>query len=75
LDLQPLAVFIELLQGFLTIYEITIRGFTNLHVMNALMSQLFLVMLMYLSGIGLPIHDVLQVGLRCLQLVNTCFKL
>jgi hypothetical protein len=46
-----------------------------LRVMNALMSQLFVLILKFLLGIGLPVHDVLQVGLRCLQLVNTCFKL
>jgi hypothetical protein len=46
-----------------------------LRVMNALMSQLFVLILKFLSGIGLLVHDVLQVGLRCLQLVNTCFKL
>jgi hypothetical protein len=60
---QPLAVFIELLQGFIIVHEVTIRGFTKLHVMNALMSQLFILILKYLSGIGLLVHDVLQVGL------------
>jgi hypothetical protein len=72
---QPLAVFIQLLQGFITIHEIMIRGFTKLRVMNALASQFFELILKYLSIIGLPVHDVLQVSLRCLQLVNTCFKL
>jgi hypothetical protein len=47
----------------------------KLHVMNTLMSQLFVLILKYLSGIYLPVHDFLQVGLRCLQLVNMCLQL
>jgi hypothetical protein len=73
--LQPLAVSIEFLQGLITVYKITISGFMKLHVMNTLMSQLFVLILKYLSGIYLPVHDFLQVGLRCLQLVNTCLQL
>jgi hypothetical protein len=33
---QPLAVFIELLQVFITVHEVTILGFMKFHVINAL---------------------------------------
>jgi hypothetical protein len=39
------------------------------------MTQLFVLVLKYLSSIGLLVHDVLQVRLRRLQLVNPCLNL
>jgi hypothetical protein len=47
----------------------------KLHVIDALMTQLFVLILKYLSGIGLSVHDVLQVCLRHLLLVDPCLKL
>jgi hypothetical protein len=68
---QLLAIFIELLQRFISVYEITVRGFTKLHVFDTLMRQLLIFIFKYLSGILLSVDDVLQIGLRCLQLVYT----
>jgi hypothetical protein len=38
-------------------------------VLDALIRQLLIFILKYLSGILLSVDDVLQIGLRCLQLV------
>jgi hypothetical protein len=38
-------------------------------VLGALIRQLLIFILKYLSGILLSVDDVLQIGLRCLQLV------
>jgi hypothetical protein len=62
LAVQPLTVFIQLLQRFITIHEITIRGFAELHVINALMGQLLIIILKYLTGILLSVHDILQIS-------------
>jgi hypothetical protein len=71
LELAPqlLAVFVELLQGFISVDKVTVRGFSELHVLVALIRQLLIFILKYLSGIFLSVDDVLQIGLRCLQLV------
>jgi hypothetical protein len=63
LAVQLLAVFIQLLQGFITVHEVTIRGFTKLHVMNALMGQLLIFIFNYLTGVLLPVYDILHIGL------------
>jgi hypothetical protein len=60
---QLLAVFVQLLQRFIAVHKITIRGFTKLHVINALMGQLLILILKYLTGIFLPVHDILQISL------------
>jgi hypothetical protein len=39
------------------------------------MTQLFVLVLKYLSSISLSVHDVLQVRFRRLQLVDPCLKL
>jgi hypothetical protein len=33
---QLLAIFVELLQRFIAVHKITVRGFTKLHVLDAL---------------------------------------
>jgi hypothetical protein len=66
---QLLAVFIELLQRFIAVDKVMVRGFSELHVLVALIRQLLIFILKYLSGIFLSIDDVLQIGLRCFQLV------
>jgi hypothetical protein len=70
-----LAVFIELLQRFITIDKVMIRGFMELHVRDTLMVQLGVLMLKYLSFVKLTVHDVLEVHLRCLQLVDLFLKI
>jgi hypothetical protein len=64
---QPLAIFIELLQRFISVHKVTIRGFAKLHVLDALMRQLLIFICKYLSGILLSVDNVLQIGLRCLS--------
>jgi hypothetical protein len=66
---QVLVVFVKLLQRFIAVDKVTIRGFSGLHVLDALIRQLLIFILKYLSGILLSVDDVLQIGLRCLQLV------
>jgi hypothetical protein len=70
LSLQLLTVFVELLQGFIAVDKVTVRGFSELHVLDALIRQLLIFILKYLSGILLSVDDVLQIGLQCLQLVH-----
>jgi hypothetical protein len=60
---QPLTVFIKLLQRFIAIDKIMVWGFTKLHVHDALMRQLLIFVLNYLTGILLSIDDVLQISL------------
>jgi hypothetical protein len=63
---QLLTVFVELLQRFIAADKITVRGFSELHVLDALIRQLLIFKLKYLTGIFLSVDDVLQIGLRCL---------
>jgi hypothetical protein len=71
LELSPqlLAVFLELLQRFIAVDKVMVRGFLELHVLDTLIRQLLIFILKYHSGILLLVDDVLQIGLRCLQLV------
>jgi hypothetical protein len=55
LSLQPIAIFVELLQRFIAVHKVTIRGFTKLHVLDALMRQLLIFIFKYLSGILLSV--------------------
>jgi hypothetical protein len=71
---QLLAIFIELLQRFILIDQIMIRGFAKLHVLNSLMRQLLIFILKYLTGIFFPVDNDLQISLRCLQLVYPGLK-
>jgi hypothetical protein len=65
LELAPqlLTVFVELLQRFIAVDKVTVRGFSELHVLSALIRQLFIFILKYLSGILLSLDDVLQIGI------------
>jgi hypothetical protein len=60
---QLLAIFIKLLQRFIAIHKVTIRGFAKLHVLNALMRQLLIFILKYLTGILLLVNNVVQISL------------
>jgi hypothetical protein len=60
---QLLAVFVKLLQRFIAVDTITVRGFSKLHVLDALMTQLLIFIFKYLSSIFLSVDDVLQIGL------------
>jgi hypothetical protein len=77
LELSPqlLAVFVELLRRFIAVDKVTVQGFSELHVLDALIRQLFIFILKYLSGILFSVDDVLQIGLRCLQLVYPGLKI
>jgi hypothetical protein len=44
------------------------------HVCDALMAQLSILIFQYLSHVGLTVHNVLVVRLRCLQLVDPCLE-
>jgi hypothetical protein len=59
LALQPLTIFIELLQRFIAVHKITIRGFAKHHVLDTLMRQLLRFIFKYLSGILLSVDNVL----------------
>jgi hypothetical protein len=71
LELAPqlLAVFVELLQRFVAVDKVTVRGFSEFHVLDAFIRQLLIFILKYLSCILLLVDDVLQISLRCLQVV------
>jgi hypothetical protein len=58
---QLLAIFIQLLQRFVAVDKITIRGNPKLHVLIALMSQLLIIILKYLAGLFLPVEEILHV--------------
>jgi hypothetical protein len=77
LELSPqlLVVFVELLQRFIAVDKVTVRGFSELHMLDALIRQLLIFVLKYLSGILLSVDDVLQIGLRCLQLVYSSLEI
>jgi hypothetical protein len=53
LELSPqlLAVFVELLQRFIEVGKVTIRGDPKLHVRTTLMGQLLIIILKYLVSI------------------------
>jgi hypothetical protein len=60
---QLLIVFVQLLQRLIAVHRVTIRGFAKLHVINAHMGQLLILILKYLTGVLLPVHNVLQISL------------
>jgi hypothetical protein len=53
LELAPqlLVVFVELLQRFIAVDKVTVRGNPKLHVRTTLMVQLLIIILKYLAGI------------------------
>jgi hypothetical protein len=63
------------LQGFVVVDEVTIGGNAQLHVLNALMSQLLVVILKYFTGLFLPVEEVLHVDFGGPQLLDTSLKL
>jgi hypothetical protein len=64
-ELAPrlLAVFIKLLQRFITLDKVTVRGDPKLHVRTTLMAQLLIIILKYLAGILFPVEEILHIGL------------
>jgi hypothetical protein len=60
---QPLAVLVQLLQGFVAVDEVTIGCNTKLHVLVALVSKLLIIILQYLAGLLLSVEEILQIGL------------
>jgi hypothetical protein len=58
---QLLTVFLQLLQGFVSVDEVTIRGNSELHVLITLVSQLVIIIFKYLTGLLLPVKEVLHV--------------
>jgi hypothetical protein len=61
LPTQLLAVFVQLLQGFVVVDVVTVRGYSKLHVLVALVSQLLIIIFKYLAGLLLPVEEVLHV--------------
>jgi hypothetical protein len=58
---QLLAVFIQLLQRFITVDMVTIRGDPKLHAHITLMGQLLIIILKYLAGILLSVEEILHI--------------
>jgi hypothetical protein len=58
---QLLAIFAKLLQRFIVVDKVTIRGDPKLHMHIALMGQLLIIVLKYLAGIFLPVEEILHV--------------
>jgi hypothetical protein len=56
-----LAIFAKLLQRFIAVDKVTIRGDPKLHMHIALMGQLLIIVLKYLAGILLPVEEILHV--------------
>jgi hypothetical protein len=66
LTLQLLTVFTNLLQRFIAVDKVTVRGDPKLHVRTTLMGQLLIIVLKYLAGIFLSVEEILHISLRCL---------
>jgi hypothetical protein len=64
LELPPqlLAVFIQLLQRFIVVDKVTIRGDLKLHVFITLLGQLLIIVLKYLAGILLSVEEILHIN-------------
>jgi hypothetical protein len=61
LTLQLLAIFTKLLQRFIAVDKVTIRGDSKLHMHIALMDQLLIIVLKYLAGIFLSVEEILHI--------------
>jgi hypothetical protein len=61
LSLQLHAVFIQLLQRFIAVDKVTIRGDPKLRVYITLMGQLLIIVLKYLAGILLSVEEILHI--------------
>jgi hypothetical protein len=77
LELTPqlLAVFTKLLQRFIVVDKVTIRGDPKLHMHITLMGQLLIIVLNYLAGILLSVEEILHIDFGCLQLFYLGFKI
>jgi hypothetical protein len=75
LTLQLLAIFTKLLQRFIAVDKVTIRGDPKLHVHIALMAQLLIIVLKYLTGILLSVEEILHINSGCLQLLHSGLKI
>jgi hypothetical protein len=60
---QLLAVFVQLLQGFVAVDDVTNRGNSELHVLIVLVRQLLIIIFKYLTGLLLPVEEVLHVDI------------
>jgi hypothetical protein len=58
---QLLAIFTKLLQRFIAVDKVTIRGDSKLHMHIALMDQLLIIVLKYLAGIFLSVEEILHI--------------
>jgi hypothetical protein len=58
---QFLTIFAKLLQRFIAVDKVTIRGDPKLHVHIALMGQLLIIILKYLASILLSVEEILHV--------------
>jgi hypothetical protein len=58
---QLLTVFIQLLQRFIAVDKVTIRGDPKLYVHITLMGQLLIIVLKYLTGILLSVEEILHI--------------
>jgi hypothetical protein len=65
LELTPqlLAIFTKLLQRFIVVDKVMIRGDMKLHVHITLMGQLLIIILKYLVGIFLSVEEILHISL------------
>jgi hypothetical protein len=60
---QRLAVFVQILQRFVAVDEITIRSNPKLHVLVALEGKFLIVKLEYLADLLLSVEEVLHICL------------
>jgi hypothetical protein len=60
---QRLAIFIQLLQQFVAVDEITVRSNPKLHALLTLEGKFLTVKLEYLAGLLLPVEEVLHICL------------
>jgi hypothetical protein len=60
---QLLAVFVQLLQGFVAVDDVTNRGNSELHVLIVLVRQLLIIIFKYLTGLLLLVEEVLHVDI------------
>jgi hypothetical protein len=72
---QLLAVFTKLLQRFIAVDKVTVRGDLKLHVRTTLTGHLLIIVLKYLAGVFLSVEEVLHISLRCLQLLHPGLKI
>jgi hypothetical protein len=67
--------FTKLLQRFIAVDKVTIRGDLMLHVHITLMGQLLIILLKYLEGILLSVEEIHHIAFGCHQLFHSGFKI